>query len=1697
MRDPGTSSVFGRFFSFGMVVAFCAAVLPGAGAPAHAQTIENTARAEWREGDRVSTSVSNTVSIDVDRPDLAIGTYRPGSGSGSVPLSVRPSLCGGSELIVLGLGSGQTLALPAHSSNAIRAGETLLFEIAAPLANRDRSVVDYLTATLTTRSGDREILRIFESGTDTGRFTGAIATHRTVAGVHGNCRLSVGEGDAVSLFISTEETGKTFLTASVDILVDPFGVVFDSETGIPVNGARVTLVNEVTGQDAEVFAEDGVTPWPSMLVSGTSVTDAGGNFYSLSPGEYWFPLVRPGLYSLRVEPPSPYTAPSGVSREELATLSGPGGRDFVISDASYGAPLEVAGRDPIQIDIPLDRPNVVASIIKTASRHLAQPGDPVFYTVTLRNLDPLRAKRGLTLVDLPSQWLRLRPDSIRIDGEPAGAETFVVAPDGQRLTVNVPAIEPGGVTKVTYAMAVRADAPAGFALNRAEVTDQRGGLAVSEIAVRIARDTIASRMTIMGRVTEGACTAGQDRPGIPGVRVMLEDGSFAITDRDGRYHFEGVTTGTHVVQVQGQTLPQGGSFVNCDRSTRSAESAVSRFVIGQGGSLAIADFHAVIPGWTAPINDETAPVGGFATMNDEVSDIRLRSAAQAAGGGDRDWFALGDGPAEFLFPEIEHNPRAPAVRAVIRHEADQTVELLANDKSVDALTFDGSKVAPDGSYALSIWRGIALNDENTRLIARVLDADGRLSTILTRDVAFVSGPWDAELVKERSTLIADGKNRPIIAVRFTDRRGRPVRDGVSGTMTVGAPYESAALLDRLQLNQVAAQAPVSPTWIIEGDEGIALIELAPTMISGPLHLEFNFADDRISRRRELESWIVPGDLEWTVIGLAEGSVGARTIADNMERTGSFESDLGDEARVALYAKGRVLGKFLLTLAYDSAKQEDDQRLLGTLDPNAYYSVFADGSDRRFDAASRDNLYVRVETSTFYALYGDFVTGFDQTVLARYQRTVTGAKAEGRFGDLHFQGFAAEIASRFRRDEMQGAGISGPYRFSSRALIPNSERVIIETRDRFRSEIIIDRRELTRFIDYDIDLLSGTIRFVEPVLSRDFQLNPQFIVIDYEVEEGRGDADWNAGARADYSIGNDRVRIGATAITDKGDGVRTEIGAIDLRTRIGATTEIRAELAASRDEDETATAWLVEAEHRTGSLDMLAYAREVEEAFGSVQINGAETGRRKIGFDARYAFDERASLTASAWHDESLIENASRRAVQLLAGYRTADSELRLGVSHFSDHTVIGEKLDSTVLEAAVSHRLLDNRLELGIASSIALDQAESIDLPTRHRLRARYAVTEWLRLIGNYEIADGKSIEARTFNGGVEVSPWSGGRVVTTFGQQDIAEFGKRSFAAFGLSQSLPVTAALTLDATIDGNRTIAGASPLDVINPEQPVATGGHLGQNGALFEDFTAVTLGASWRHERWAATGRGEYRDGEFADRRGLNVGLIRQLGEGVVIGSGVTWTQATGEGAAETAILDAGLSAAYRPVKSSFALLGKLEFRSDRVTAAIAGDDDPVGRTALAITGDGKSQRLVSSLSANWSPRGNDDGELVRRTEIGLFLGARYGLDRFEGFDLAGTALLGGLDARFGIGERFEIGGSATVRTSLEDNLTSFAMGPQIGFVPAANALVTVGYNIAGFRDPDFSTARETERGLYASVRLKFDADSFAFLGLGER
>ncbi|MFN3389736.1 MAG: hypothetical protein ACK40O_12490, partial [Allosphingosinicella sp.] len=894
--------------------------------------------------------------------------------------------------------------------------------------------------------------------------------------------------------------------------------------------------------------------------------------------------------------------------------------------------------------------------------------------------------------------------------------------------------------------------------------------------------------------------------------------------------------------------------------------------------------------------------------------------------------------------------------------------------------------------------------------------------------------------------------------------------------------------------QLAGLERARPFWRVEGEDGVAYIALEPTTASGSVSLRFDFRDGEVSREQRLEAWLDPGERPWTIVGLAEGTLGYNRLDSRLEALADEEDEILADGRLALYAKGRIAGRWLMTLAYDSDKDAAESRFGGVIDPQAYYTVYADRSERRYDAASIRKLYLKLERPQFYALFGDYETGIDEPELARYVRAFNGVKAEYRSDRVAATAFAADSPNRHRRDEIQGNGLSGPYALGARDILANSERVTIEVRDRLRSDRIVEQRLLTRHIDYDIDYRAGILRFREPVLSRSPGLDPQFIVADYEVD-GVASRTVNAGGRASWRNADETVQIAATAIRDADAQRSTDLVGADLRYRPSASTEIRAEIAVSDSDAKagapaagagTATAWQVEAEHHGGRYDVLAYARERESGFGLGQTNAGENGTRKFGFDGRARFGEAWSVTASAWHEDYLASDARRIAARILGEYRGRDLSARAGLTLADDRLADGREAGSTLFQLGATKRFLANRLELDAQTEIPLGgEDESIDFPARHRLSARYAVSSAVQLVGTYEIADGEQVDARTARIGFDLKPWAGARIALSGNVQDIAEYGPRSFAAFGLSQSLVLDEHWSVDLSLDSNKTLGGIDPARVLNPLHPVASGGHLGA-GTLAEDFTALTAGATYRADRWTATVRAEYRAGERDDRYGLTAAALRQIGEGSAAGGAFNWFVARAEGGAETRTVNLQLSWAHRPADSRWSLLEKLELREDAVTGAVAGLPGPIG-VPLSVTGDVRSRRMVNALSINFSADGG--------YEASLFWGARYVTERLGDDDIGGWSNVVGADLRFDLGETIDIGMAGTVRHGLGARTLAWSGGPSVGVTPFENGWLSVGWNLVGFHDRDFSDSRYTRSGPYVTMRMKFDQMSLQGLGLG--
>ena len=1503
-------------------------------------------------------------------------------------------------------------------------------------------------------------LTLIETAADSGIFAGGIPASAT--GKHPElaaCDIRNMRGATIKL--SFVEDGYS-LASMASLLIDPAGYTFDSRTGALVDGTSVSLVDEA-GQPATVFGDDGVSRYPSTVVTGEAVTDASGRVYPGETGRYRFPLTAPGRYYLKVTPPGTYTAPSTVDRATLAALKDPQGTPFILNDTSFGGSLTLSTPEPFSADIPLDSPGAGTLLLtKTASVREASPGDFVQYLLRITNRDKVPA-RGLHVADTLPRGLRYERNSARGGDEPT------VSTDGRTLDFVIPVLAAGASTDLKYVVSIAPGAPTGEALNRARVVGQ-GTVTSNEAAasVRLRPLLFTDAMTIIGRVTEGNCGDPVDkRKGVPGIRLLMEDGTFVSTDRDGLYHFEGVRAGRHVVQIDTSSIPATHAPVACDIDTRQANSSISRFVEGDGGLLKRVDF-------------QLKPTGKAAST-DAGLPVTVADAAVAAGS--RDWLA-GDQTAgiDWLFPQADHNPRAPIVRAVVKHAPGQRVALTINGKQVEPLAFDGTDQRDGTDIAISRWTGIPLIDGDNRLQARVLAADGSVVKTLDRMVHY-SGPGVRAVFDAASSrLVADGLTRPLIAVRVTDKTGRPVRAGTLIPFTVDPPYTAAVEAELEQGRQLAGRERSSTTAQVVGDDGLAFIALQPTTQAGAVHAIVSLTEDKIVHSSEVRAWLAASQKDWVVVGFGAGSLGYDILSKRQSGLPkSQRNSVVTDGQLAFYAKGRVKGSWLATIAYDSDRKYDpDRGLLGTIDPDRYYTVYGDGSRQGYDAATRRKLYLRLERREFYALFGDFETGFTDTQLTRYNRTLNGIKTAYEGKRVRATGFAAHTDTLYSRDEIQGNGLSGPYRLSGRNIVPNSDKLRLETRDRFRSELIVASTELTRHIDYDIDTSMGTVRFRQPILSRDGNLNPTFIVADYEVEGGRS-AKLAAAARVATKLANGRVEVGAAVIRDETVGKATVLGA-DIKAHVTANTELRGEIAkGGRGGLGQGLAYLAEVDHHGTKLDLLAYARQQDTAFGVGQQNLVEAGTRKFGLDGRLRLTDRLSVTGVAWYQQQLTNPGTRAAGEARLEYRRDTGTIFVGGQFASDRGMDGKNRDSRLLTVGGTQALFGNAVTLTGQTQFAPGgDSDSVDFPIRHQIQLAYRIKPGIRLIGGYEIANGDGYVAHTKQFGVDVAPWTGAKLMSTLNQQAIGENGARTYAQYGLSQSVPLGKNWTVDGTLDASNTLKGQIPDGaVVNAFQPVTSGGYVGQdqtNG----DYAAATFGATYRQARWSVNGRLEYRNADSGDRWGITTNFLRTLGQGKTLASSIkAYTIKDRTGAVAT-YATADLALALRPLDSRWSVLERLELRHESADAGFS-DSNALGVPAYGA-GDQVTSRIINNLAVNYrtGPEGLGHG-----TEATVYYGAKYVAGRFADDTYDGYIDVTGFELRQDIGTRFDIGVSGSVQHAWSRSAWSWSGGPSVGVSPARNTWISAGYNVSGYRDRDFEDDRYTRQGPYVTMRLKFD------------
>jgi len=1057
---------------------------------------------------------------------------------------------------------------------------------------------------------------------------------------------------------------------------------------------------------------------------------------------------------------------------------------------------------------------------------------------------------------------------------------------------------------------------------------------------------------------------------------------------------------------------------------------------------------------TINIVDKQSKAAGMAKQSWDKPTSKIQKYANETSSKTlKEWLLLAQPETAWLYPGDSDVPAISATHIYIQHKPEQKVELLLEGQKISPLYFEGIKKNASKTAAISYWRGVSIKEGDNHFVAHVIDRDGNVIKTIEQVVHYSSPPVRAVLLPEQSDLVANGQRSPIIQVQLFDKTGSPAREGIIGEFTVDQPHQS---LEDYKNASLAGYTPL-PSHFRTGKNGIASIKLMPSTQTGDATIRLKLS----SGEQIIKAWLKPELRDWIMVGFGEGTLGYNKLSGAIQPiTNPSEKDkYYQDGRVAFYGKGRVKGDFLLTLAYDTAKTQGKvgNSLNQTINPNSYYTIYGDASQQLYDASSQRKLYVKLEKESFYALFGDFDTGLTVTELARYSRGLNGFRSEYRGDTFSYNAFATQTNQSLVKDEIRGNGTSGLYRLSRTKITINSERVFVETRDRFKSEIILNSQELMQFVDYNIDYLAGTLYFKQPVMSKDAALNPIYIRVEYESGDNNGQQQTTFGGRAAVKVNAD-VEVGSTYIQQGQVGVDDRLIGVDTHIKLGEKNTVIAEVAQSRSQAVTASrAYKAEIRHTGETVQGSAYIRQVDDNFGLGQVIGSENATRKYGATASMQVGEKSTVNADGFHQSYLNTGSKRDSATLTASHNFEEATVNAGLLTARDTDGAGKKVASNQLTAGASTNLTE-RLSLRTDHAQNIGSSNSVDYPTRTSVGADYRITNDTSLFVTQEWTHGQTQASNSSRVGVRTQPWNGAELSTSYEQQ-LGESGTNSFANIGLQQMWHATETLDLSAGLDRSQTIKHPGTTS-LNPNVPLASGGGL--------DFTAISIGATYRPESYIWNNRAEYRVATDNQHWGLDASIQGDIDENLTSNAILQILRNQQVNASDTAV-KTSLGAAYRPNTDGLILIDRLDINYSNIKA--------VGSRIV-------NWHYINNMTANWQSRSD--------VQFAFNYSAKWANDRINDISITGFTDLLGMQGVWDINENWDVSMQAAMLHTWATGQYTPSYGVGVGHTLYENLWASVGYNFVGFQDRDFAASEYTRQGVYMRFRFKFDQKNMAGL-----
>ncbi|WP_421773048.1 OmpA family protein [Gracilimonas sp.] len=1554
-----------------------------------------------------------------------------------------------------------------------RVGSPLHLMVEAASCNTNRTLVDEVSISLTSyRTDDFETFTAIETGKNTGVFkvTPSVPTadFNTNPVQQQNGTLETTYNDKIQAAI--KNCGTRNYTQIAYMLVSPLSRVYDSVTNQPVAGVKVSLIptsslSKGTANESDfVFDVDYETPLPN-----TTITDESG-FFEL-------PAVVAGEYILKITPPNHFNFPSILTPELL-----PSG-NLTDNDGSYGLPfLHRVNLAPITIDIPLDQREFQGlRIEKTASKKQAAPGDFVDYTINIKNDSGADLAGVFVRDELPLGFNYVKGSTVLNQlswQDPEGST-------GSVLNFLVGSVDQDETVEIRYRLSVGVGAGKGKGINTAQAFSAPPLSKVSNIS-RVETKVIPGVFSDKGYLTgtafydrnkNGIKDAGEE--GIPGIRLYLNDGTFVITDSEGKYSLYGLNPETHILKIDPYSIPKGSGPTGL--TNRNAGYGFTHFVsltkggveqvniplcqIGQNPEREILErrkasknglelenvttsslsFNSVQTQNTGNVKSE-----GFITpyKNTAINSPQNQKPVQEPDSARKDTV---DNSSASIVTELNNSFKIMGVENEDTLTTSTTTFYLKGPAESDIRFFvNGTKISENYLGSTKTWAitqtqllefvGIELQAGSNLLTAELYDGFGNKRDSLRITVYAPGDIKELRISSSVQQLPANGKATSQITITPVDENNIPNYSEFSVTLTSSSGTWLTKDLDPDQAGiQTFVKGPTQIDWMVSRTPETASIEV----YSGVLR-SLNY----INVTPDLRPFMAAGIIEGTISFNDKNGV----FINASENDGfykelnafAYENDANSfkaAARTKFYLKGKVLGKYLLTLSFDSEKE--DEQLFRDIQPDEFYPVYGDASVKGFDAQSTSKLFVRLDAGRSYIKYGDYLTQtFDQNrQLGRYNRTQTGLKAHFETDRLQLNTFGTLSSSNQVVDEISGEGISGPYQLSRQNIQFNSEQVSIIVRDLDQPDRIIKSQTLSRFSDYTLDYLSGTLLLNQPVSSLDENLNPVYIRISYEAETSEK-AFLATGADLILKVSSNS-NVGIVAVQDFQKGQEYSMQSANLETRLSESLSVNAEVARSVFADTVSgNGGRFEITHKTNQTDFKVFGLSTDSTFTNTS-SPIRNNRTQLGAKGRiklnnsslfgeYIYTQNDGFTRKREGAMAGIESKINK-IRVEAGTRYSQFNMASG-NQQGDNLTLRSKITTPVPGLSQAEVFGEYEQELRDADRRILGAGGSYELKNRSRIYARH---EFISSLGSrYDLNN--SDETSNTVVGVDAAYGSRGKAYSEYRIREGIS-GREAQAAIGLRNNWQLGQSTSINTGFERIHQVRSSS-----------------------LSKSLAFTSGIDYTgSDFWKASGRAEYRRSNTSNYYFNTVGFGYKLN--------TNWTLLTKNFLAITDYLSTDptliqnktrAGAAYRNIQASnLDALLRYEYKIEKKA------------------GSQKAATHIGSAHTAFTP--------MPKWRLSFRIAAKYSQDIIESYD--SDILLGLFSGKaiYQLTQKWDVGVQGGMMSDLSYHKNEYGVGLEVGHTVARNTRVVLGYNFSGLSDRDLTEPSSSQHGVFVTASFKFD------------